>query len=109
MAEEKPTWSGLKIAGGIGIAFATAFFALTIRFVSEIRSELAEVKAVLQERTNDSTHEITRLRTFSGDNRELANKSLLLVEKLEKRVDLILDSHIMDLKREVQEEARAPP
>ena len=109
MSEEKPTWTFPKIAGGIGIAFATAFFALTIRFVSEIRSELTEVKAILEERTGDATHEITRLRNFSGDNRQLANKSLLLVEKLEKRVDLILDSHIMDLRRDIQESERTPP
>ena len=90
MAEEKFTWSFGKIAGGFGIAFATAFFALTINFVSGVRSELATLKATMEERTKWADQEINNIRTWVTENRELGTRSIVLVEKLEKRVDLLV-------------------
>ena len=67
------------------------------------------IRTLVEERTEYADGEIDRLRTFSGDNRQLANRALLLVEKLEKRLDLVLQSHIEELKQEMRNSARTPP
>ena len=63
----KEGWSFAKVAGSIGIALATAFFAMVINFVAEIRSELATLRATVSERTVSADEEINKLRTRVAD------------------------------------------
>lgn len=92
--ESSGSWGLAKVLGGVGIAFATAFFALTIRFVAEIRSEIASLQTLVEERVKEADKEMTYLFEAVVAHEKSLAENRSDIENIELKISKLLDSHI---------------